>query len=272
MNEKNLKDFCKQVRIDVLSMIHNAKSGHPGGCLSCVELLSVLYTKIMKTCPKWTNDPNFKDRDRFILSKGHASATLYSILAHLGYFPTDTLLTFRQLGSILQGHPSSVLTPGVEVSTGSLGQGLSIACGIALALKLDKTDCYVFVLMGDGELQEGSVWEGVMNASHHNLDNLIAIIDRNKLQIDGCTENVKSLEPIDEKFKAFGWDVIKINGHDFDEIFNAFKKAKTYSRSTAIIADTIKGYGVSFMANEKGWHGKAPNKEQLDKAIGELQC
>lgn len=269
---KDLNDFCKQVRIDVLSMIHSAKSGHPGGCLSCVELLSVLYTKVMKTCPKWTNDPNFKERDRFVLSKGHASATLYSVLAHLGYFPTDKLLTFRKFGSILQGHPSSVLTPGIEVSTGSLGQGLSMACGIALGLRLDKINSHVFVLIGDGELQEGNIWEGVMNASHHKLDNLIAIIDRNRLQIDGCTESVKSLEPLDKKFEAFGWDAIKINGHNCEEIFNACEKAKTNSRPTVIIAETIKGYGVSFMANEKGWHGKAPDNDQFDMAIRELKC
>ena len=271
MNKENLKEFCKQVRIDVLSMIHNAKSGHPGGCLSCVELLSVLYLKVMKTCPKWKNDPNFRQRDRFILSKGHASATLYSILARLGYFSPEKLPTFRKLGSSLQGHPSSLLTEGVEVSTGSLGQGLSIACGVALALKLDNIKSSVFVLMGDGELQEGSVWEGVMNAAHHKLDNLIAIVDRNRLQIDGCTENVKSLEPLDKKFEAFGWETFSVNGHDTEAVYNTYIKAKSSKKPCVIIADTIKGFGVSFMENEKGWHGKAPDREQLEKALGELK-
>lgn len=266
---KKIEDLCRETRLNIVKMVYNAQSGHIGGALSSAELMTVLYHKCMNVCPKWSDDKNFEKRDRFVLSKGHASSVLYCVLSQLGYFPKEELMTFRIFGSRLQGHPVP-FCPGVEVATGSLGQGLSIACGIAIGLKLDKNPAHVFTLLGDGELQEGSVWEGFMHASHQNLDNLIAIIDRNKLQIDGCTENVKSLDPLDEKIKAFNWDVIEIDGHNIEQIYEAIEKAKSNSRPTAIIADTVKGKGVSFMENNAGWHGKAPNKEDFEKAISEL--
>lgn len=267
---EELNKLCREMRKDILSMIHAAKSGHPGGNLSAVEILAVLYKFCMNHSPEWDKSPDFQNRDRFILSKGHASAALYSILAECGYFPKEELLTFRKLGTRLQGHPSCRHLKGIEVSTGSLGQGLSIACGVALGLKLDKNPANVFVLVGDGEMQEGSIWEAIMNASHHNLNNLIAFIDKNKLQIDGCTCEVKSIEPLDEKFEAFGWNVINIDGHNVEEIFDAVQSAKTMDRPTAIIAETVKGKGVSFMENNCGWHGKAPNDEDFAKAMAEL--
>lgn len=267
---EELNKLCREIRKDVLSMIHAAKSGHPGGNLSAVEILTVLYKCCMNHNCEWDKSPDFEKRDRFILSKGHASAALYAILAECGYFPKEELLTFRKLGSRLQGHPSCRHIPGIEVSTGSLGQGLSIACGVALGLRLDKNPANVFVFMGDGELQEGSVWEAVMNASHHNLNNIIAFVDKNKLQIDGSTCDVKSLDPLDEKFEAFGWNVITINGHDVEEIFDAIQSAKTMDRPSVIIAETIKGKGVSFMENNCGWHGKAPNDDDFAKAMAEL--
>lgn len=267
---EELNKLCREMRKDILSMIHAAKSGHPGGNLSAVEILAVLYKFCMNHSPEWDKSPDFQNRDRFILSKGHASAALYSILAECGYFPKEELLTFRKVGTRLQGHPSCRHLKGIEVSTGSLGQGLSMACGVALGLKLDKNPANVFVLVGDGEMQEGSIWEAIMNASHHNLNNLIAFIDKNKLQIDGCTCEVKSIEPLDEKFEAFGWNVINIDGHNVEEIFDAVQSAKTMDRPTAIIAETVKGKGVSFMENNCGWHGKAPNDEDFAKAMAEL--
>ena len=267
---EELNKLCREMIKDILSMIHAAKSGHPGGNLSAVEILAVLYKFCMNHSPEWDKSPDFQNRDRFILSKGHASAALYSILAECGYFPKEELLTFRKLGTRLQGHPSCRHLKGIEVSTGSLGQGLSMACGVALGLKLDKNPANVFVLVGDGEMQEGSIWEAIMNASHHNLNNLIAFIDKNKRQIDGCTCEVKSIEPLDEKFEAFGWNVINIDGHNVEEIFDAVQSAKTMDRPTAIIAETVKGKGVSFMENNCGWHGKAPNDEDFAKAMAEL--
>lgn len=264
-----IKELCKETRLNVIKMVYNAQSGHIGGALSSAELMTVLYHKCMNICPKWSEDKNYEKRDRFVLSKGHASSVLYSVLAQLGYIPKEELMTFRIFGSRLQGHPVP-FCPGVEAATGSLGQGLSIACGIAIGLKLDKNPANVFTLLGDGELQEGSVWEGFMHASHQNLNNLVAIIDRNRLQIDGCTETVKSLDPLDEKIKAFNWDVIEIDGHNIEQIYEAIEKAKTNTKPTAIIANTIKGKGVSFMENNAGWHGKAPNKEDFEKAIAEL--
>ncbi len=268
VNELTL--ITKKLRRQILSMIHGAQSGHPGGSLSTVDILTVLYTKCLKHYPECEKNVDYNNRDRFVLSKGHASAALYAILAHCGYFSEAELAGFRKLGSILQGHPSCKLVKGVEVSTGSLGQGLSMACGIALGLRLDKIDSKVFVYLGDGELQEGSVWEAAMNASHQKLKNIIAIIDRNKLQIDGCTENVKSVGCVASKFKAFGWDTIEVNGHNLIEIYEAIEKAKIAEKPTAIIANTIKGKGVSFMENNAGWHGKAPNNEQLEAALKEL--
>lgn len=266
-----LKTFTNALRADILKMIHNAKSGHPGGALSCVDMLSVLYKKVLNVPVEWDKSIDFNLRDRFILSKGHASTALYAVLAHLGFFPTNMLMSFRMLGSKLQGHPSSrTQLPGIEVSTGSLGQGLSIGVGIALALRLDKNPAKVFVLLGDGEMQEGSVWESLMNASNQKLDNLIVIVDKNNLQIDGSTCDIKSLEPLDEKLKAFGFEVYSIDGHNYEEIEKTMLEAKNSNKLCAIIANTVKGKGVSFMENVAGWHGKAPNDEQLAKALEEL--
>lgn len=267
---KKLEELCRESRKNILSMIFNAQSGHIGGAFSAVELLTVLFNKCMETAPMWTLDSNFEQRDRFVLSKGHASAVLYSVLSQLGYFPQEELMSFRKLGSRLQGHPTK-LCPGVEVPTGSLGQGLSIACGIAMALKLDKKSNKVFALLGDGELQEGSVWEAFMHIAHLKLDNIIAIIDRNRLQIDGGTENIKSLDNLKAKIEAFNWEVIEIDGHDIKEIYTAIENAKAAGRPVAIIANTIKGKGVSFMENNAGWHGKAPNKEDFERALAELK-
>lgn len=266
-----IKEICKKLRREIVSMIHNAKSGHPGGSLSTIELLTVLYTKSMIQFPECEKNPNYVNRDRFILSKGHASAALYAILAHCGYFPESELMGYRKLGTKLQGHPSCKLLKGVEVSTGSLGQGLSMACGMAMGLRLDKIDSKIFVYLGDGELQEGSVWEAVMNAAHHKLKNIIAIVDRNKLQIDGCTEEVKAVGCVTSKFKAFGWETIKIDGHNIEEIYSAIEQAKVNDKPTVIVANTIKGKGVSFMENNAGWHGKFPSDEQLELALKELQ-
>ena len=266
---KRLEELCHESRKNILSMVYNAQSGHIGGALSAVELMTVLFQKCMKTVPLWKEDESFDSRDRFVLSKGHASSIFYCVLSQLGYFPKEELMTFRKLGSRLQGHPT-LLCPGVEVPTGSLGQGLSVACGIATALKLDKNPANVFVLLGDGELQEGSVWEGFMHVAHRKLDNLIAIVDRNRLQIDGNTECIKSLDNLGEKIKAFNWDVIEIDGQDMNSIYDAIQKAKTIDKPVAIIANTIKGKGVSFMENNAGWHGKAPNKEDYEKAMAEL--
>lgn len=267
---KNLEKLCKENRRNILKMVYNAQSGHIGGAMSSVELLTVLYHKCMHICPKWTKSPDFNNRDRFVLSKGHASSILYSVLAQLGYFPKEELLTFRLFGSRLQGHPVPIC-PGIDVATGSLGQGLSIACGMAMGLRLDKNPAKVFCLMGDGELQEGSVWEAFMHCTHAKLDNIIAIIDRNRLQIDGCTENVKSLENLADKIRAFNWDVIEIDGHDINAIYSAIERAKELNKPVAILANTVKGKGVSFMENNAGWHGKAPNKEDFERALAELE-
>lgn len=266
---EKLEKLCRENRQNIVKMVYNAQSGHIGGALSAADIMTVLYHKCMNICPKWEKSNDFEKRDRFVLSKGHASSILYSVLAQLGYFPKEELMTFRLLGSRLQGHPLPIC-PGIEVATGSLGQGLSIACGIAAGLKLDKNPANVFCLMGDGELQEGSVWEALMNGAHRKLNKLIAIIDRNKLQIDGCTENIKTLDNLAEKIKAFNWDVIEIDGHNLDEIYNAIEKAKSSENPTAIIANTVKGKGVSFMENNAGWHGKAPNKEDYERAMDEL--
>ncbi len=268
-----MKEFAKKVRCDILRMIYNAKSGHPGGALSCVDILTVLYKKILNIPLEWDKSIDFKKRDRFILSKGHASPALYAVLANAGYFSTELLNGFRILGSKLQGHPSSrVNLPGIEVSTGSLGQGLSIGVGLALSMRLDNINSKVYVLLGDGEMQEGSVWESLMNANNQKLDNLVIIIDKNRLQIDGTTDEVKTLEPLDEKLKAFGFEVQTIDGHNFEEIETALINAKNSKNLCAIIANTIKGKGVKFMENNVSWHGKAPDKEQLDMALEELNA
>lgn len=272
LSEKEIKELAKlanENRQNVIKMVHNAKSGHIGGSLSSADIMTVLFHKCMKNIPKCREDKNYNSRDRFVLSKGHVSPVYYSVLAQLGYIPKDELMTFRKLGTRLQGHPS-LFCPGVEVCTGSLGQGLSIACGMAMALKLDKNPAHVFVLMGDGELQEGNVWEAFMQAPQRNLDNLTVIVDRNRLQIDGCTENIKALDPLDAKLKAFNWEVIEIDGHNLQEIYDAIEKAKQNDKPVVIIADTIKGKGVSFMENNAGWHGKAPNDDEYEKAMKEL--
>lgn len=260
---KKIQELALENRRNILDMVYEAQSGHIGGSLSASDILTVLFHKCM-------NNSCDEKRDRFILSKGHISPLYYSLLAQIGVIPKEELKSFRKLSSRLQGHPS-LLCPGVEVATGSLGQGLSMACGIAIALKLDNNPANVFVMLGDGELQEGNIWEAFMQAPYRKLDNLIAIIDRNRLQIDGNTENIKPLDDLGAKLRAFNWNVIEIDGHNINEIFEAIEKAKKSDIPTAIIANTIKGKGVSFMENNPGWHGKAPSKEDYEKAISELK-
>ncbi len=264
-----LQDLCKQARKNILKMVNNSQSGHVGGALSAVEFLTVLYQKVMNINSEWNNSPDFENRDRFVLSKGHASAVLYSVLAQRGFFPEEELMTYRIFGSRLQGHPNTHL-PGVEIASGSLGQGLSIGVGMALGLKLDKNPAHVFVYLGDGELQEGSCWEAFMHAPHKKLNNITAIIDRNMLQIDGDVEKIKSLEPLADKLRAFNWEVVEVDGHDLQAIYKVLEDSKKSERPTAIIAHTVKGKGVSFMENQACWHGKAPNNDELEKALIEL--
>ncbi|QCX34068.1 transketolase [Caloramator sp. E03] len=269
MYSEELKKLANKIRIDVIDMIAEAKSGHPGGSLSCVDILTVLYFDKMYTDIQDLSNP---DRDRLVLSKGHAAPALYAVLANRGYFDRSELKTLRKYGSILQGHPDVNSTPGLDMTTGSLGQGLSAANGIAIAGKLDNRDYYVYVIIGDGELQEGQIWEAAMTAAHYKLDNVIAFIDNNGLQIDGTNEEVMNIYPIDEKFKAFNWNVINIDGHDIDQIRNAIDKAKEMKgKPTAIIAKTVKGKGVSFMENQVKWHGVAPSNEEKELAIKELK-
>jgi transketolase len=250
-------------------MTHAAKSGHPGGSLSAAELMSVLYFSKMRHDP---SNPDWEDRDRFVLSKGHVAPVLYAALAEAGYFPIEDLMTLRKIGSKLQGHPVRGKVPGVEMSTGSLGQGLSMACGIALAGKMDGKDYKTYCLLGDGELQSGQNWEAAMFARQFGLSNLIAIVDRNRLQITGNTEEVISLDPLPEKWRAFGWNVIVANGHKVRQVIDALDKASRSTRNpTMIILNTVKGNGVSFMENQVGFHGKACNDEELAKAVAELE-
>lgn len=264
-----LKEKAWIIRKDIINMLTEAKSGHPGGSLSAVEIMVYLYFEEMQVDPK---DPKNEDRDRFVLSKGHGAPVLYSVLAEKGYFPKEELMKLRKINSMLQGHPDMKETPGVDISTGSLGQGLSAANGMALAGKLDKKDYNVYVLIGDGEMQEGQIWEAAMTAAHYKLDNIIAFIDNNGLQIDGFNKDVMNIEPIKEKWQAFGWNTLNIDGHNFEEIEEAIIKAKnTKGKPTAIIAKTIKGKGVSFMENQAGWHGVAPNKDQAEQALKELE-
>ncbi len=265
---KMLEEKARKIRRHIVEMVTGASSGHPGGSLSATDILTVLYFHEMKLDPKNAEDP---ERDRFILSKGHASPVLYGALAEKGFFPVEELKTFRKINSRLQGHPSKKALPGVEMSTGSLGQGLSVSLGIALAGKMDNRSYRVYTLLGDGEIQEGMIWEAMMSAAHYKLDNLTAFLDYNHLQIDGCIENVMNPNPVDEKFKAFGWHVIIIDGHNMREIDQAIQKAKAIKgKPTIIIANTIKGKGVSFMENKAEWHGTAPNSEQLQQALEEL--
>lgn len=267
--------LANQVRENILIMINAASSGHTGGSLSAADIMTVLYFKIMNHCNEWSKWENFCDRDRFVLSKGHASPVLYSVLAESGYIKREELLTFRALHSKLQGHPSYGTIPGIEATTGSLGQGLSIANGMALGLRLDSKNSRVYALLGDGELQEGQVWEAAMTAAHYKLGNITAIVDRNRLQIDGCTEEVMGLDPLADKWKSFGWEVIEVDGHDVAAIYEAFVQAKQVGEQQSvpvvIIANTVKGKGVSFIENKASWHGKAPNKDELELALKELR-
>lgn len=268
MNEQMLKERAKEIRKNIVTMIGQAKSGHPGGSLSATEIVTYLYFEELRIDPA---NPRWDDRDRFILSKGHAAPVLYAALARRGFFPTEELSTLRKIGSHLQGHPDMKKVPGVDMSTGSLGTGFSAATGIAMACKLDKKDNYVYALLGDGELQEGQVWEAAMSAAHYKLDNLIAFLDNNGLQIDGNIDDVLSPNPIDAKFAAFGWQVLVIDGHDFKQIADAVAAAKAEKgRPTMIVAKTVKGKGVSYMENQAGWHGSAPNEEQVAQAMAEL--
>ena len=272
MSENNefdeLSKKALNIRKNIINMIFNAASGHPGGALSLTDILTVLYFKELNVDE---HNPQKEDRDRFVLSKGHASAALYATLAERGFFPKDELVEFRKLDSRLQGHPDMKHIPGVDMSTGSLGQGLSAANGMAIAGKLDEKKYRVYCALGDGEIEEGQVWEAAMSSSKYKLDNLCVIVDNNNLQIDGTIENVMSPYPIDKKFEDFGFHVINIDGHDYKQIINAFEEAKTVKgKPTAIIAKTVKGKGVSFMENQAGWHGKAPNEEQYNKAMQEL--
>jgi len=266
---ESLNKIAKEIRKDVLLMTTKARSGHPGGSLSAADIITALYFHHLRHDPK---NPQWEDRDRFVLSKGHVCPALYAALARCGYFPREALWTLRKVGSILQGHPDMKKTPGVEASTGSLGQGLSIGIGMALAAKLDKKDYRVYVLLGDGELDEGQVWEAAMAAAHYKIDNLTAIVDLNGLQLDGFTKDVMSLDPVADKWRAFGWHVIEINGHNMKEILDALDEAeKIKQKPTVIIAHTIKGKGVSFMENQVQYHGKPLTEEQLEKALKELE-
>lgn len=269
MNNLELQKIANEVRKGIVASVHSAKAGHPGGSLSAADIFTYLYFEELNVDPKNPDDSN---RDRFVLSKGHTAPGLYAALAHKGFFPVEDLTTLRKLGSYLQGHPSMHMTPGVDMSTGSLGQGVSAAVGMALSAKVDKKDYRVYTLLGDGEIQEGQVWEAAMFAGHQNLDNLVVIVDNNNLQIDGTIDEVCSPYPIDEKFKAFKFHTINVDGHDFDALRAAFKEAREVKgMPTAIIAKTVKGKGVSFMENNGAWHGVAPNDEQFETAMAELE-
>lgn len=266
--KRRLELISAEVRMDIVKMTGLAESGHPGGSLSCVEIVVSLFCHHMRHDPK---NPSWEHRDRFVLSKGHAAPTLYSVLSRCGYFEREELWRLRQLGSILQGHPDSRRVPGVEVSTGSLGQGLSVANGIAISGKRKGTDWRVYTMIGDGESQEGMIWEAAMLASHYCLNNTVAITDCNRLQIDGACCDVMNLEPHADKWRAFGWDVIEVDGHDISAICNALKRADEIDAPVMIIADTVKGKGVSFMENNLNFHGKAPNGEEVERALEELR-
>jgi len=267
--ERQLRLKAAKVRLDILDEVYSAKSGHPGGSLSAADVLTYLYEKELNVDP---SNPRWEDRDRFVLSKGHAAPALYAALAEKGFFPVKDLTTLRRIGSYLQGHPNMRETPGVDMSTGSLGQGVSTACGMALGLKYQKKNARVYTLLGDGEIEEGEVWEAMMFASKYKLDNLCVMIDNNNLQSDGPIDQVMSSYPIDEKMKAFGLEVETIDGHDFGQIEAAMDRAKkTKGKAYCIILKTVKGKGVSFMENQVGWHGKAPNEEQYKAARKELE-
>ena len=269
MNNLELEKMANEIRKDIVTAVHSAKSGHPGGSLSSADIFTYLYFEEMNVDPA---NPKWEDRDRFVLSKGHVAPGLYSTLAEKGYFPKEDLKTLRHTGSYLQGHPDMKHIPGIDMSSGSLGQGVSVAVGMAAAGKYDKKDYRVYTLTGDGEIQEGQIWEAAMWAGHRKLDNLVVIVDNNNLQIDGSVEDVCSPYPIDKKFEAFNFHVINIDGNDFDQSRAAFKEAReTKGMPTAIIAKTVKGKGVSFMENAAGWHGKAPNDEEYEIAMADLE-
>ena len=268
--KKKLALFAVKIREGIVRSTHAAKSGHPGGSLSSTEYFAYLYGKEMRVDPK---NPKWEDRDRFVLSKGHCAPGLYATLANAGFFPVEDLLTLRKLGSYLQGHPNMNLTPGVDMSTGSLGQGISTACGMAKAAKFLKKDINVYTLLGDGELDEGQVWEAVTFAAHYKLDNLCIAVDVNGLQIDGATKDVMNTAPLDKRFEAFDCEVISIDGHDFDALESAFEKFHaTQGKPTVILLQTVKGKGVSYMENQVGWHGAAPNDDEFKIAMAELEA
>ena len=266
--KKELEITACKVRMGIIEGVHSAKAGHPGGSLSCADILTYLYFAHMNVDPK---NPKMPNRDRLVLSKGHAAPALYSVLAQKGYFEVETLKTLRHIGSILQGHPDMKNIPGVDMSTGSLGQGISCAVGMALSSKHFGDNYNVYTILGDGEIEEGQVWEAAMFAANKKLSNLTAFVDYNNLQIDGTIEEVNSAYPIDEKFKAFNWHTITIDGHDFEQIENALKEAATVDKPVAIIAKTVKGKGVSYMENAVNWHGAAPNDELAAQAVAELK-
>lgn len=268
LDGKNLEELALRVRLDVLEMIRNAGSGHPGGSFSAVEILVQLYWNVLRIRPE---EPDWSDRDRFILSKGHACPALYSVMARRGYFDPGELSTLRKLGSRLQGHPDMHNLPGLDASTGSLGQGLSISCGIAHGIRLDRLPARVYCLLGDGELQEGSVWEAAMSASHYSLSHLTAIVDRNGVQLDGPVSGVMEIEPLADKWLAFGWDVIVAEGHSFISLEKAFQHCRETPFPSVIIANTVKGRGVSFMEGDYAWHGKCPDDQQYEAAVRELE-
>lgn len=270
MTNKELQIMANEVRKGIVTAVYNAKSGHPGGSLSAADMYTYLYFEEMNIDPK---NPKMENRDRFVLSKGHTAPGLYSALANRGFFPVEDLVTLRKVGSYLQGHPCMQETPGVDMSSGSLGQGISAAVGMALAAKIDNKDYRVYTLLGDGEIQEGQVWEASMFAGARNLDNLVVIVDNNGLQIDGRVADVCSVYPIADKFKAFNFETVEIDGHNFDEIRSALDQAKANKgKPTAIIMKTVKGKGVSYMEDQAGWHGKAPNDEEYAKAMEELNA
>ena len=269
MNKIELEKIANKIRKETISMIYNAKSGHPGGALSAIDIFTYLYFNEMNIEPQ---NPKKEDRDRFVLSKGHTVPGLYAVLAEKGYFSTDILMTYRKLGTILQGHPDIKKTPGIDMSTGSLGQGISAAVGMALGAKIQDKDCRVYTMVGDGEIDEGQVWEAAMFASHRKLDNLCVIVDNNGLQLDGTIDEIIGPNPLDEKFEAFGFHVIKADGHNFESLEAAFDEAKaTKGQPSVIIAKTVKGKGVSFMEGNVAWHGAAPNEEQYKQAMEELE-
>ncbi len=268
IDKKMLEAKAADVRVDIIKAVHAAASGHPGGSLSAADIITYLYFSEMKVDPK---NPQMEGRDRLVLSKGHAAPAVYAALAEKGFFPKEELLKLRHIGAILQGHPDRKNIPGIEMSTGSLGQGFSVAVGMALANKIDGSDSRVFAVLGDGELQEGLIWEAAMSAGHYGLDSIVAFVDWNGLQIDGKNEDVITVTPIDEKFRSFGWDVQSIDGHDFDQIEAAVRHAESNpGKPHVIIAKTVKGKGVSFMEDQAGWHGKAPDDEQAEQAVKEL--